>query len=73
MCNVYCELFMNFVFPVYSIWTADEPAFAYNDIDSYRVFICCQDAYGSTASYLILRLTEDKTEVTYIAPGTDLM
>ncbi|CAG2244568.1 unnamed protein product [Mytilus edulis] len=53
---------------VYSIWTVDEPAFAYNDIDSYRIFICCQDALGSSSSYLILRLTEDTETIPYIPP-----
>ncbi|VDI04607.1 Hypothetical predicted protein [Mytilus galloprovincialis] len=53
---------------VYSIWTVEEPAFAYNDIDSYRIFICCQDALGSSTSYLILRLTEDAETIPYIPP-----
>ncbi|XP_052069551.1 uncharacterized protein LOC127708599 isoform X3 [Mytilus californianus] len=53
---------------VYSIWTVEEPAFAYNDIDSYRIFICCQDDLGSSTSYLILRLTEVAETKQYIPP-----
>lgn len=50
------------------IYTIAEPAFEYSDIDSYRVFVCCQDPYGSSYSYLILRLTEVKIIEPYVPP-----
>ncbi|CAG2239961.1 INO80E [Mytilus edulis] len=50
------------------LYTIAEPAFEYSDIDSYRVFVCCQDPYGSSYSYLILRLTEVKIIEPYVPP-----
>ncbi|VDI63643.1 Hypothetical predicted protein [Mytilus galloprovincialis] len=50
------------------LYTIAAPAFEYSDIDSYRVFVCCQDPYGSSYSYLILRLTEVKIIEPYVPP-----
>lgn len=51
------------------LYTRDNPVFEYSDIDSFRVFVCCQDAYGSSFSYLVLRLIEVKQETPYVPPG----
>ena len=50
------------------LYTIEEPVFQYSDTDSYRLFVCCEDPYGSTYSYLILRLVEVK-QASYVPPG----
>ena len=62
-----------FITSVYSIWTVTEPSFAYNDVNSYRIFICCQDDNGSSTAYLVLSIKENKIEVPYVTPGNKIL
>ena len=76
LCYVVCYLVLcintfSYVVGVEELWlyTIKEPAFEYSDIDSYRLFVCCEDPYGSSYSYLILRLVEVKQVSEYVPPG----
>ena len=76
MCYVVCYVVLcintfSSVVGVEELWlyTIEEPAFEYSDIDSYRLFVCCEDPYGSSYSYLILRLVEVKQVSEYVPPG----
>ena len=52
----------------YVLFTHKNPAFAYKDINSYILSVCCEDGFGTVKGLLQINIKEVREHVNYKPP-----
>jgi hypothetical protein len=50
------------------LYTYEKPIFAFKDVNSYMLTVCCEDGFGTVKGLLKIDVTEVKEEEFYVPP-----